>query len=83
MPKYCKSGDVCPGCVGTCWNLLMVCGVRRMPLGALAAILAASEYWPFPNELLNFLMKSSSAPLRLLRTANLSAMSGFCRFPLM
>jgi hypothetical protein len=38
MPKYWSRGDVCPGWVGTCWNLLIVCGVRRMPFGALAAI---------------------------------------------
>ena len=31
MPKYCSSGEVCPGCVGTCWNRWIVSGVRRIP----------------------------------------------------
>jgi hypothetical protein len=31
IPKYCSSGDVWPGWAGTCWNLWIVWGVRRIP----------------------------------------------------
>lgn len=39
---------------------------------------AASAYCPPWNKVLNFLMKSSSAPARLLRVAIRRARSGFC-----
>jgi len=44
IPKYCSSGDVCPCGVGTCWNLWIVWGVRRIPLGAFAAT-CNKLYW--------------------------------------
>lgn len=31
MPKYCSSGEVWPGWVGTLWKRRMVSGVRRIP----------------------------------------------------
>lgn len=31
IPKYCRRGALCPGWVGTCWNLWIVCGVLKMP----------------------------------------------------
>ena len=45
--------------------------------------MAASLYCPLVKLVLNFLMNNSSAPPRLFLTANLSAMSGFWRLPLM
>lgn len=44
---------------------------------------AASAYCPFWKSKLNFLTNKSSAPARLLRTAILSARSGFCKTVLM
>ncbi|KAK2183630.1 hypothetical protein NP493_303g02002 [Ridgeia piscesae] len=79
MPKYCRRGDVCPAVAGTCWNLWIVCGVRRMPLGALAATLAASLYCPPWKRVLNLRTNRSSAPGRLLREAMRRARSGLDR----
>ncbi len=44
--KVLQDGRRVPGWLGTCLNCSMVCEVRKMPRGELAAILAASPYWP-------------------------------------
>ena len=44
--KYCSEAGCCPGWVGACCSRWIVCGVRRIPRGAVAAVLAASAYWP-------------------------------------
>jgi hypothetical protein len=40
-PKYCSSGEFCPGCAGTDWNRPIVSAVLSTPLGESAATSAA------------------------------------------
>ena len=54
----------------------MVSWVRRIPRGAPAAHLAASENWLVATSWLNLAMKRSSAPGRLARMAKERAREG-------